>query len=67
MGTGPYLSWLSLRFLEKLPGVLLEPLPLEFGTRRCHTGIVSRRSAESLSPFRRFEEIVRTVALGGDG
>ena len=67
MGTGPYLSWLSLRFLEKLPGVLLAPLAPELGTCRHHTGIISRRSAESLPAFRRFEEIVREVALGRGG
>ena len=67
MGRGPYLSWLSLAFLQRLPGLLLEPLPLELGTLRYRTGIISRRSAERLSPFRRLEEIVRDVALGRGG
>ena len=67
MGRRPYLSWLSLAFLQRLPGLLLEPLPLELGTLRYRTGIISRRSAERLSPFRRLEEIVRDVALGRGG
>ena len=67
MGRGPYLSWLSVAFLQRLPGLLLEPLPLELGTLRYRTGIISRRSAERLSPFRRLEEIVRDVALGRGG
>ena len=67
MGTGPYLSWLSLTFLQELPGLRLKPLPLELGTYRYRTGIISRRSAESMSPFRLLEEIIRDVALGRGG
>ena len=67
MDTGPYLSWLPLTFLQRLPGVRLRPLPLELGTYRSRTGIIARRSAESLSPFRHLEEIVRDVALERGG
>ena len=62
MGTGPYLSWLSLTFLERLPGRPLKPLPMAFGTYRHRTGIVSRRSSEDVSPFGLFRGIVREVA-----
>ncbi len=62
MGTGPYLSWLSLPFLERMPGLSLKPLPVAFGAHSYRVGIVSRRSSEDLSPFGRFREIVREEA-----
>ena len=49
--SGPYLAWLPLELLVRLPGRPLSPLPLEFG-RRCPTGVVLRRSAEGLVPVR---------------
>ena len=63
MTTGPYLSWLSLTFLKSLPGFLLRPLPLELGTYTFRSGLIARRSAESMSPFRLLEEIIRDIAL----
>ena len=63
MAGGPYLAWLSLTFLERLPGGFLRPLPLEFGRYRYRSGFVARRSAEDLPPFRRFEAILRDTAL----
>ena len=62
MGTGPYLSWLSLTFLARLPGLPLKPLPVAFGTYRHRAGIVSRRSAGEVSSFGLFRGIVREVA-----
>ena len=64
MATGPYLSWLSLAFLERLSGLHLTPLGVDLGRDRFQTGFVSRRSAATLAPFRRFKAIVRDVALG---
>ena len=64
MARGPYLAWLSLTFLERLPGMFLRPLPVAFGRYSYRTGFVARRSAEDLPPFRRFEAIVRETALG---
>ena len=66
MGTGPYISWLSLTFLERLPGHPIKPLPVTFGTHRYRAGIVARRSSEDLSPFGLFREIVRDVASARD-
>ena len=63
MASGPYLAWLSLTFLERLPGAFLRPLPVELGRYRYRSGFVARRSAEDLVPFRRFEAIVRETAL----
>ena len=62
MGTGPYLSWLSLPFLERMPGLSLRPLPVAFGSHSYRVGIVSRRSSEDLSPFGLFREFVREEA-----
>ena len=59
MGTGPYLSWLSLPFLERLPDSPLKPLSVAFGTRRYRVGIVSRRSSEDRAPFGLFKSILR--------
>ena len=64
MEKGPYLTWLSLTFLERLPGLCLRPLPVAFGRYCYRSGFVARRSAEDLPPFRRFQAIVRDTALG---
>lgn len=66
MASGPYLAWLSLTFLERLPGRFLRPLPLEFGRYRYRSGFVVRRSCEDLPPFRRFVTILRETALERD-
>ena len=63
MAGRPYLAWLPLTFLERLPGLFLRPLPVEFGRYRYRSGFVARRAAEELPPFRRFEAILRTTAL----
>lgn len=67
MMSGPYLAWLSLTFLDRLPGRFLQPLPLAFGRYGYRSGFVARRAAEDLPPFRRFETILRETALGRDG
>ena len=64
MTSGPYFAWLSLDFLERLPGAFVLPLPVDLGRYRYRSGFVARRSAEELPPFRRFHEIVRESALG---
>ena len=64
---GPYLAWLSLTFLERLPGLSIRPLPVTIGRYTYRSGFVARRSAEDLPPFRRFEAIVRESARRGDG
>lgn len=61
MRSGPYLSWLSLNFLDRIPGQPLQPLPVAFGSFRYRAGMISRRSADDLSPFGIFREIVRDV------
>ena len=67
MAAGPYLAWLSLTFLERLPGLFLRPLPVAFGRFEYRSGFVVRRSAEDVAPFRRFEAILRDTALGRNG
>ena len=62
LGTGQYLSRLSLTHLDRLPGLRLKPLPIEFGRCRHRDGIVSRRSAWDFAAFRHFVEIVREAA-----
>lgn len=66
MRVGPYLSWLSLTFLDRIPGDPLKPLPVAFGSLRYRAGMVSRRSADDLSPFGIFRDIVREVASSKD-
>ena len=63
MADGPYLAWLSLTFLNRLPGGFLQPLPVRFGRFSYGTGFVARRSAEDLPPLRRLEAIEREIAL----
>ena len=63
LATGPWLARLPLDFLDGLPGTPLRPLPLGFGRRRCPAGLVARRSAEDLAPFRRLQKAVRDAAL----
>ena len=65
LAQGPWLSWLPLALLARLPALGIEPLPLSFGRRRYRSGLVARRSAEDHAPMRRFEEIVREIALEG--
>ena len=60
---GAYLTWLPLTFLERFRGTSLRPLPTSFGRQRCRSGIVARRSAEDLPPFRKLETMVRETAL----
>ena len=67
MADGPYLAWLSLTFLDRLPGGFLQPLPVRFGRFRYRTGFVARRSAEDLAPLRELESIVRETALRQPG
>jgi len=67
LAEGPWLSWVPFAFLARLPALDLKPLPLTFGRRRCRTGLVARRSAEDLAPVRRFEDIVRDIALERTG
>ena len=63
MTGAPYLAWRSLTFLERLPGGLLRPVPVEFGRYTSRSGFVARGAAEDLAPFRRLEAIVRETAL----
>ena len=64
---GPWLAWLSTELLERLPGGLVRPLPVDIGRYRYRSGFVARRSAEDLPPFRALEQTVRDTALGRDG
>ena len=67
MASGPYLTRLPLAFLDRIPSLVLAPLPIKFGRIRYHSGFVVRRSAEDLPPFRRFVAILRRSALKGHG
>ncbi len=61
--TGPYLSILSLNFMERLPGSFLKPLPIQLGRYYYRTGVLSRKASTSMSPCKDFIRIVRNVAL----
>ena len=65
LAEGPWLSWLPLALLARVPALGVEPLAVRFGRRRYRAGLVARRSAEDLAPVRVFEEIVREIALEG--
>ena len=67
LAAGPWLAWLPLDLLDRLPGTPFRPLPVTFGRRRYRTGFVARRSAEDLEPFRVLEQAVRDAALGREG
>ena len=62
LGSGPYLSWMPLQFLQSMLEPELRPLRVELGQYRYRTGIVWRRSAEGLAPFQRLREIVKQIA-----
>ena len=64
LADGPWLAWLPLDLLDRLPGTPLRALPLAFGRRGYRTGFIARRSAEDLEPFRMLETAVRDAALG---
>ena len=61
--TGPYLSILSLNFMERLPGLFLKPLPLQLGRYHYRAGVLSRRALANMSPYRHFIKVVRDVVL----
>ena len=65
LAEGPWLSWLPLALLARLPALGIEPVPTGFGRRRYRSGFVARRSAEDLAPMRAFEAMVRDVAREG--
>ena len=65
LAEGPWLSWLPLALLARLPALGIKPLPTAFGRRRYRSGLVARRSAEELAPMRAFEAMVREVAREG--
>ena len=67
MTTGPYLAWLALDFLERLPGAFLRPVPVTFGRFHYRCGFVAQRCAEDLPPFRRLEALVCESALATPG
>ena len=64
LAEGPWLAWLPLGLIDRLPGAPLEALPLTFGRRRYRTGFVVRRAAEDLEPFRALKHVVHAVVLG---
>ncbi|MYI05852.1 MAG: hypothetical protein F4059_00640 [Gemmatimonadetes bacterium] len=64
LADGPWLAWLPLDLLDRLPGAPLRALPPDFGRRRYRTGFVARRSAEVTEPFRMLEQAVREAAPG---
>ena len=53
--------------LVRLPGRPLAALPLKFGRRRCPTGLVMRRSAESLAPVCALRDMLGDTARQGRG
>ena len=57
LAAGPWLAWLPLDLLDRLPGTPLKALPLDFGRRRYRAGLIARRSAEDLEPFRMLETL----------
>lgn len=67
LADGPWLAWLPLDLLDRLPRTPLKALPLAFGCREYRTGFVARRSAEDLEPFRMLESALRDAALGRGG
>ena len=67
MARGPYLAWLSLEFIERLPDKVLRPLPVAFGRFPYRSGFVARRTAEDLAPFRVLQDVLRETALGRRG
>ena len=64
LAVGPWLAWLPLDLLDRLPGTPLRALPLAFGRRRYRAGFVARRSAESLLPFRPSNMLCATPRSG---
>ena len=67
LAAGPWLAWLPLELLVRLPAPRLRALPTEYGRRRYRTGFVVRRAAEDLAPFRLLEDGIRNAARGRDG
>ena len=67
LADGPWLAWLPLELLDRLPGPPLKALPLTFGRQRYRTGFIARRSAEDLAAFRRLQTAVHDAARHSRG
>ena len=67
LARGPWLAWLPVELTRRLPGGLVRPLPVRIGCFRYRSGLVARRAAEDLPPFRALEQAVRDAALGREG
>ena len=67
LAAGPWLAWLPLDLLDRLPGTPLKALPLAFGRCRYRAGFIARRSAREPEPFRMLDAAVRDAALGREG
>lgn len=64
LASGPWLAWLPVEPLSRLPGAPVRPLATGTGRFRYRTGFVARRAAEDLPAFRALERAVRDAALG---
>ena len=63
LAAGPWLAWLPLELVDRLPGDPLRALPLTYGHRRYRAGFVARRAAEDLEPVRMLEDAVRGLSI----
>ena len=63
MAAGPWLARLPLELLDRLAEPRPRPLSTRFGRQRYRTGLIVRRSAEDLAPFRALEKSLRETAL----
>ena len=67
MASGPYLAWLALEMRVRQPGGALSAPALEFGRRRCASGLVLRRSAQGPAPVRALRALIGESAHRGGG
>ena len=53
LARGPWLAWLPVELLRRLPGELVRSLPVRNGRLRYRTGFVARRAAKDRPPSAR--------------
>ena len=63
LATGLWLSWLPLPFLDRKEAPEIRPLSVELGRHDYRTGLIARRAAQDLPPFRLLVAAVRDAAL----
>ncbi len=63
MASGPYLTYLCSNLASNLSGVPLQAVAIDVLSNRLEAGMLSRRSAEGLTPLKQFKKVLQSTAF----